>query len=89
MFGIFIIVLYALSCAILGIIFYFFKKKIFSTLWLGAPFLFASIILLPVFLIVFGYFLRIFDEKREERLKERWYDEDSEYESELSLKVGK
>lgn len=72
------LILYVILSIILLILFFFLKKFIFGRLWLGIPFILASIIIFPVFLIISGYYLRILDEHREERMNQKnWYDQDN------------
>ena len=62
----FMVFYFGVSIALV-IIFFLFKKIIFTYWFLAIPLIFAGIIFFPFGLIMFGYFLRVYDERREKR----------------------
>ena len=57
----------------LTVIFFLFKKIIFTYWFLVIPLIFAGIIFFPFGLVLFGYFLQKYDDMREKR---NFYSED-------------
>lgn len=75
---------YTISCLILMILFWIFRRvfRIYKLLYI--PLIISCLIFFPAGLIIFGYYLRTIDERRE---KETYFDEIDENNDDIELEI--